>query len=156
MQIIYDATRVRETFVIYRLEIMIDGIFQPVMISADTLPNVLKLREPMKRPIVQRLIAANHMVQVSMLATRATLSIALAEAHEMGRAAGLPGNLPDPLAKTGKTVPITDSSGNEYETIRQAAAELGVHPQSITNHLQGRPGYATVKGLTFKRIDNRA
>jgi hypothetical protein len=43
-----------------------------------------------------------------------------------------------------------------YASVEDAARALGLHPQSITHHIAGRPGYARPKGHTFQYIPREA
>jgi hypothetical protein len=43
-------------------------------------------------------------------------------------------------------------TGKVFESLSQAAKELGLTASTISSHMTGREGYEKVKGYTFKKI----
>lgn len=87
---------------------------------------------------------------VSILSTYTTAQEAQ-EAATAARVTMRPLCRPSPLLRVSKAVRCIED-GREFETIEIAADALGVLRSTIYNHLAKRPGYRTVKGLTFERI----
>jgi hypothetical protein len=47
---------------------------------------------------------------------------------------------------------LCHQTGDIFPTSYAAAVAYGIHPQSLSNHLNGRRGYEHPKGYTFQRI----
>ena len=45
-------------------------------------------------------------------------------------------------------------TGQEFNTAAEACRTLGLNSSALSNHLNGKPGFKTVKGKTFTRLDN--
>lgn len=43
------------------------------------------------------------------------------------------------------------NAGKTYENATQAAAQNGITQPAMSNHLNGKPGYGTIHGMTFRR-----
>lgn len=44
------------------------------------------------------------------------------------------------------------NTGERYDTATEAARATGVSASNLSNHLNGKPSFKTVKGLTFRRV----
>ena len=53
----------------------------------------------------------------------------------------------------GSSRPILCSNGQRYETQTEAAQALGINQAQLSQHLQRKPGFKSVKGLTFGYAD---
>lgn len=51
----------------------------------------------------------------------------------------------------GRTMITCNETGETFESIVQAARSKGLSQSQLTNHINNRPGYRAVKGLTFRR-----
>lgn len=50
-----------------------------------------------------------------------------------------------------KTVIVCDQDGIEYRTQHEVCAAYGLNQGNLSSHLNGRPGFASIKGFTFSR-----
>lgn len=54
-------------------------------------------------------------------------------------------------AHAGKAIVTCVTTGKSYPTSAEAAINEGVSTSALSNHLNGRPGYKSVKGKMFRR-----
>lgn len=62
-------------------------------------------------------------------------------------------NLNGTITQRGGRV-VCDQTGQVFETLAEAARTYELNPGALSNHVNGKPGFKSVKGKTFSRLQD--
>jgi hypothetical protein len=126
-----------------------------LFIGCDILNNVFKLTQAKRNDKFRELIVENNRaIKVDILRMFDDMTSAKAYATvETGFRqpwCNIHGKETSTYANGGRVRCMNDNC--EYDNAFQASKHYGINQSQLSNHLNNRPGYKTVRGLTFTRI----
>lgn len=155
MKVMFNPNKVNHQFAVYEMSVVIEGFWETVYIGAARMTELISIPDARRNRWILKYLPRFEECSIEVLHTCDTLADAqtirtVLLATGPARAA----NIEAKPARRSTAQPIMcNQTGEEFDSISDAAAVLDIPSTSISNHLAGRYGYATVQGKTFKRIN---
>ena len=140
----------RGQYVVYALEIN----NQKTYCGISTYENLHKIQDAIQNSVVKEWTLNNPFVKIIILSFENSFEDAIIVKEENLNKFDYYANIHGKIIKDkrlNKIKCLTD--GREYESMAEAARFYSVSSTMISNHVNGRVGYAKVRGMVFERID---